>query len=288
MTPDTDGSARAASAADDPAAALGDIWEALDSLPRSVTPPSVTATTIEMVAVSAQSRAVLAARPTPLAWLAAAGLTIAGFLGGVAAGRSTLPSPDDRLLQQLPLAENLEFLQELGSVEFLAEMARRNYPPPRGFAMAQSPGDDRSFDAALEALRASHPERSLMPQALAKRRARVQALSEDERLALEDRLRDVAQLGSMERRQLADLANALASPGKNPLLAAARLWHAWVGSRDPAERRSIIALGTAERLEWLDRYARLQSRMQMRQFIEREREHRRGPPAPEEKPGPPR
>ena len=41
---------------DDPAAALGDIWEALDSLPRSATSPGATATTIEMVAISAQHR----------------------------------------------------------------------------------------------------------------------------------------------------------------------------------------------------------------------------------------
>jgi hypothetical protein len=80
-------------AAADPAAALGDVWNALDALPRLATPPSVTATTIEMVAVSAQHRAVLSARPTPLAWLGAVSLVITGFIGGCLAGRATLPTP---------------------------------------------------------------------------------------------------------------------------------------------------------------------------------------------------
>ena len=86
---------------DDPAAALGDIWEALDSLPRSVPSPAATATTIEMVAISAQHRSLIAARPSPLAWLAAAALLIGGFVGGLAAGRAsvptrTMPSPPGR------------------------------------------------------------------------------------------------------------------------------------------------------------------------------------------------
>jgi hypothetical protein len=86
----------------DPAAALGEVWEALDALPRSATPPSATATTIEMVAVSAQHRAVLAARPTPLAWLGAAALVIGGFVGGFMAGRATLPVPDVRFPHGFP------------------------------------------------------------------------------------------------------------------------------------------------------------------------------------------
>lgn len=76
---------------DDPARALGEIWEALDSLPRSAPSPDATATTIEMVAISAQHRSLIAARPAPLAWVAAVAIITAGFLGGMIAGRASLP-----------------------------------------------------------------------------------------------------------------------------------------------------------------------------------------------------
>lgn len=76
---------------DEPAAALGIVWEALDSLPRSVPSPDATATTIEMVAISAQHRSIVAAQPAPLAWVAAVAIVTAGFLGGMVAGRVTAP-----------------------------------------------------------------------------------------------------------------------------------------------------------------------------------------------------
>ena len=264
---------------DDPAAALGDIWEALDSLPRSAPSPGATATTIEMVAISAQHRSAVAARPSPLSWVTAAALVVAAFVGGAAAGRATLPGLGGRLLQQpWTFIEHLDLLQEAGSVEFLHEVDRRAYPPPRSFPFLQQPtGGDPAFEAALEALRAGGAARERPPE-----------LTGEQRRELEDRMREVTRLEGSDRRQLGELARALANPHNDHLVEAARLWHAWVASRDPAERRAIIGLDTDERLEWLYRYSRLQSRMPQRSFNDHGWPSRRGPPPRGETPAPPR
>lgn len=264
---------------DDPATALGDIWAALDSLPRSAPSPAATATTIEMVAISAQHRSAVAARPAPQAWVAAVTVVIASFLGGAAAGRATLPSPAARMMpQQWPLVEHLELLQEAGSVEFLHEVDRRSYPAPRSFPLLQQPtGADPAFEASIGSLRGGALHRDTQ-----------EPLSGARRRDFEERMKDLAQLDGSDRRRLGELARALANPENEHLVEAARLWHAWVASRDPAERRSIISLDTDERLEWLDRYSRLQSRMPKGPFSDWERPQRRGPPPREETPAPPR
>lgn len=104
---DHEANVSAADGGDDPAAAFGDLWLALDALPRSAAPPNATASTIEMVALSARH----AASPSTRSWLAAVGLVIAAFLGGAAVGRLTAPSIDPRVLEQIDmLRQRLERL----------------------------------------------------------------------------------------------------------------------------------------------------------------------------------
>lgn len=264
---------------DDPATALGEIWEALDLLPRPTPSPAATATTVEMVAIAAQHRSALASRPSPQAWVAAVALVVAGFVGGAAAGRATVPGMSGRFQQQQwPFVEYLELLQEAGSVEFLSEVDRRGYPPPRSFPLLQQPtGDNAAFEAKLRALRGTTSEQP-----------NPQKWSSEQRREREEQLRQAARLEGSDRRRLGELGRALANPENEHLVKAARLWHAWVASRDPAERRAIISLDTAERLEWLDRYSQLQSRMPSRPFNAQGWPPRRGPPPREEIPAPPR
>lgn len=264
---------------DDPATALGEIWEALDSLPRSPPSPVATATTVEMVAIAAQHRSALASRPSPQAWVAAMALVVAGFVGGAAAGRATVPAISGRFQQQQwPFVKHLEFLQEAGSVEFLREVDRRSYPPPRAFPLLQQPtGDNTAFEAELAALRGTTSEQP-----------NTQTWSSEQRREWEEQIREVARLEGSDRRRLGELARALANPENEHLVEAARLWHSWVASRDPAERRAIISLDTDERLEWLDRYSKLQSRIPGRPFNDPGRPPRRGPLPREEIPAPPR
>lgn len=81
---------------DAPADVLGDVWEALDLLPRSTMPASMTATTIEMAAVSARARMAPTPR-SPGTWLLVAVVVAGCFAIGLVAGRMTLPWPEPRL-----------------------------------------------------------------------------------------------------------------------------------------------------------------------------------------------
>jgi hypothetical protein len=206
-------------------------------------------------------------------------VVIGGLGAGYAAGRSSAPDPDRRVLDHLPEIEHLDLLREAGSVGFLEEIAKAGYAPPRRLSPVQSPAavieDTREFDAAIEELRKSAAAEPTA-EVLAERRGRVLALSERERRRIEKSVETWQALATADQRELARLARGLADPRREQLVKAARLWHQWVRQRDPADRRDVIDLGTAERVEWLDRWTRLEARFdQPRPGFEREWDNRR-------------
>ena len=97
MTPGAD------SHPDTPAAALGAAWNLLDVLPRSSSTPSMTSTTLEMVAASAAAPAAPPGSPRLVAfwrsimhWALPAAAVIGGLFLGFILGRATLPPPERR------------------------------------------------------------------------------------------------------------------------------------------------------------------------------------------------
>jgi len=297
--------------ATDPSLALADVWRLLDVLPAAAASPDMLATTLEMAAVTGASRAAAAGAGGPRAgvgratapdgaaragWPAAAAAVLASLVIGLAAGRATAPNPELAILANLPIAEHVDMLREAGSVAFLEEVARRGYsaprrPPAQSAAVVRA--DEQEFEAAIESLRAADIDGSGR-ELLASRREQVLQLPDDKRRELEKAVEAYQRLSAADRRELVALGRALADPGREQLLKAARIWHLWIQRRDPADRRDVIDLGTADRLEWLDRWTRLDSRNDPRldgrdngrQFFEREFENRRRPAA-ESRPGDP-
>jgi hypothetical protein len=312
--------------ATDPSLALADVWDLLDVLPAAAASHDMMATTIEMAALPAgamNSRtgngtwtggvattgrvgrsAKAAAWPPVRQWLPAAALVLASLVAGIAVGRATAPTPEWAILASLPVVQHLDLLREAGSVGFLEAVAKGGYPPPRRPPPAQSKAnvreDAEEFDAAIAALRAAG-EVTANRETLAARREQVLQMSDTERRQL-DRSADTFQrLRAADRSELVAVSQALADPGREQLLKAARVWHMWVQLRDPADRRDVIDLSGEDRLEWLDRWARIDSRPDsrpdgrdgMRPFYERDWENRRRPPDfrrddPPRAPGPPR
>lgn len=289
---------------DTPASLLGSAWDLLDSLPPAAAPPSMTSTTLEMVAA--------ATRPRPRTrsrwggWLAPVAIVAAAFTAGIVAGRGTAIDPERAVLDYLPLLDHYGVLREAGSVEFLTQVARRDYPPPRRLAFGR--GGERGGDAALppyEALDtaiAVFESTPFVPDDApsAARRAEISDRSGEERRRLSDAATDFQRLSPAGRRDLVKLARVFggrdgAGPDRDELLAAARLWHQWLATRDPADRKGVIELDTAERLEWLDHYAQIKPGSGrgfprdggFRGFPPPEGP-RRGPPPPPEMPGSPR
>jgi len=251
-----------AAAVETPAEALGAAWDLLDVLPAAAAPATMTSTTVEMVAASARGRG----RDAYAGWLVPFATVVAAFLVGMLAGRTTMSDAERAMLDNLPLIEHLDVVREAGSVEFLSQVARRNYPPPRRppFGRPGEGGGDtnpppyQALDEAVAALAAAPLGGDSGSAAV--RRESLEARPEEERRRLIDAAAEFGRLPSTRRRELVQVARALGGrdgtgPDRDELLAAARLWHQWLATRDPAERKGVIELETAERLEWLDRYA---------------------------------
>ena len=303
--------------ATDPSLALADVWDLLDVLPAAVASPDMMASTIEMAAVPASAAisrtgsrigpdgratsgrvgrpAPAAAWPSVRQWLPGAALVLASLLAGIAVGRATAPVPESALLASLPVVQHLDLLREAGSVAFLEAVAKGGYPPPRRPPPAQSKADVRAdaeeFDAAIAALRTGGAV-TADRETLSLRREQVMRMPEAQRRQLDRSAETFQRLNRADRSELIAVGQALADPGREQLLKAARLWHAWVQLRDPADRRDIIDLSGEDRLEWLDRWSRIDSRQDgrdgrdsMRPFYDRERDPRRRPP-PEFQQGP--
>ena len=161
-----------------PAAALEGIWELLDVLPQAESPPDLSATTIEMVALSltggkstTHSFARTWQRGSTGRWAIAAAAVMGALVLGVLAGRASLPSPSARLVAFLPIAQHVDLLVEAGSVTFLQALAAQPYPPPRQFDAFQLKGDAQ-FNAAMDSLRRLQADLGLEPKYAAARRPR--------------------------------------------------------------------------------------------------------------------
>jgi hypothetical protein len=246
--------------ADTPAAALGPTWDLLDSLPRSAAPPRMTSTTIEMVAATARPRQ--RRRSWWRGWLGPLAVVGCAFVVGTLAGRATVTDPEKAVFEYLPVLEHYDVLKEAGSVEFLTEVARRNYPPPRRFAFGRGGEAAPPVHAALDAALATFASASFGPAAgsTAERRTELADRPAEERRKLSDAAVEFQRLSPVGRRDLVRLARVFGGhdgtgPDRDELLEATRLWHQWLATRDPADRKGVIDLDTAERLEWLDHYA---------------------------------
>ncbi len=101
-------------------------WDMLDKLPRAEVDAGFTQTTVEMVAVRASEEIDQERHQRPRrqirkwAWVGVS-LFLAGLLG--AAGANLLwPHPDDALLRDLRVLQNLDEYEQVGDVEFLRRL----------------------------------------------------------------------------------------------------------------------------------------------------------------------
>jgi len=254
-----------------PAEVLGDVWPLLDELPRSVASSRLTATTIEMTAVSVRdeitrtegmTRESAARQPgcEPLRgrlrmWFEPLAVVAAALAAGILAGRITGPAAPPSLAD-LPLVQHLDLLREAGSEAFLEQLAaRRADLPARGgprFGGELARRVAEAFEAQIESLRDSLV--ADRDRTAADRRDWFERLTLDERHELEKSAAAYRRLSLTERELLAGVAAALVDPERPELREAARRWHAWLSAVRPTDRPEIIGYGAEKRLDWIDWY----------------------------------
>ncbi|MEI7781284.1 MAG: hypothetical protein WCJ18_05090 [Planctomycetota bacterium] len=135
---------------DTPAAALGGAWKLLDVLPRTTSTPSMTSTTLEMVAAAAAGPA-----PTQrnirwpslwqsiMHWALPAAAVIGGLVLGFILGRATLPPPERR-----PGSNLLERIEQLEQQQ--REQRERPEPWKRRPPFSPPPGRPNGRPAPRE------------------------------------------------------------------------------------------------------------------------------------------
>jgi anti-sigma factor RsiW len=106
---------------------LAQAWALLDELPRSQLDESFTRSTIEMVAVAAEADIQgEVARRVRWQWVAglsaACSLAMATALGFWVTNRM-LPDANRQLVQDLPIVEEMDLYQQIGSVGYLEQLA---------------------------------------------------------------------------------------------------------------------------------------------------------------------
>ncbi len=218
-------------------------WRMLDLLPKGEAHPGLAATTIEMSAVTTaggrEPRRSEAARWRRRA--IAAAVLAASLAAGFVAGSRVNRGPDDPLA--IAVGRHMAVLAEAGSVDFLRALSARDIPPPRRPGGPRSEADDAVSLEPYPALDA----------AIADFRAALAGSPPRDPRRDEQALRAAGSIPPGGFQAAMATARALAAPGAEPLVEAARRWHQWVLASDPVERRIVPTLGTKERLEWLAR-----------------------------------
>ncbi len=219
-------------------------WQLLDQLETDAAGRDFTRTTLEMVAAADQADRQRAAAPSRrvrraalvFAVLAAAGM--AGFLA-VAAVR---PNPNRRLLEDLPVLENLEPYRAIDSLDFLAALHEAGlFSEPAATAAAQ-PGA---------------PVPVYSPAAAGKR---IEAMSPVEKDQLRRRQEQFATLDAAEQTRLRLLAGGLAAaPGAEALQTVAANYYQWLKELPPIARAELLELAPQPRVEQIESLLRRQA-----------------------------
>jgi len=246
-----------------PAGDLGEVWDALDVLPRSEASPSMAATTVDLVAVTTErsvagrtTRGLVPVAGASRSWIVPVVVVACGLVAGVVAGRMTAPDPDARILEDLPVIRHFAMLREAGSVDFLQSLAARRNRQPMRLPPEMLRQEEEEFDAALRNLETDHAVGAAGRALIEQRRNVVETLPFGERDAIEQSASIYKGLPSSVRRELASTAAVLADPSREEIRASARLWHLLIAASDPPDRRNIVDLSPDERLEWLERRSR--------------------------------
>ena len=101
-------------------------WDLLDDLPRATVDDSFTRTTVQMVAIRAGDEVSELGRARRkrerILWACGIVSVVAASIAGFALTERRLAEPNDRLIEDLPIIENLDAYKNAGNIEFLRQL----------------------------------------------------------------------------------------------------------------------------------------------------------------------
>jgi hypothetical protein len=188
---------------------LDQAWEALDSLPSTSVDDDFARTTIEMVAIAAREEqkqrtvdAAATSRNRRRLWAIAGAVAV---LASFVAARLLLPDANARLLGDLPVITQMDWLDQIQDVDFLRQLSKE---VPLGELAADEaaversveklkPASDKSFDVRRQYVESLSPEQKANLAAQAKQFDDLPKIERDRLKNLEAEIaasRDCAQL----------------------------------------------------------------------------------------------
>jgi hypothetical protein len=242
-------------------------WNMLDRLPRASVDENFTKSTIEMVALSASQEAEAIVRDLPKRRrrqrIIAAISMGAALLVGFAIGTQLWPNPNEQLLDDLPVLENLDLYYQADEIEFLRLLGEKG---SFNDADADDTGDDT---LALPSAVAAGP--ATTAEELAARRERIDRMEPSQQ---QDLLRRYERFQAMPAEEQQRLRKLQAEISDDPL--AERLhqvlerYHEWLKTITPSQRATLTELPADERVKEIERMQRRQEDAQRLEPLSRQ------------------
>ena len=207
------------------------VWDSLDKLSREPVDESFVKTTVEMVTLVAEdeikTHRAAAPRRQILRRLAASGTMAVCALAGFLIALALWADPDDALIADLPVVENLDLYLQADSLEFLTKLHQQNI----------------AWNGEEEPLSVVYFAETLRDRTSERRRKRVASYSEHEKYELSNKHDRFTKLSTEGQQRLRELHQAiLETPHAEELLETLAQYQHWLSSEVSAGQRADLAV----------------------------------------------
>ncbi|HEV3416287.1 MAG TPA: hypothetical protein VG056_05725 [Pirellulales bacterium] len=225
-------------------------WDFLDHLPPSAADDTFTRSTVEMVAVAVEQDLAKEQAAEPRhrrrRWLWGGVLALAAGTAGFVAAANLWVDPNEKLLGDLPVIENLEVYRQVGDIAFLHKLSDEGLFSDEAADAAATRDDSRG---ARET-----PELPVVPSSLAERRQRLEGMSaqaKEELLAKFDKFESLS-ADDHERLRRLD-AQVDIDPQVDRLRRIMARFHEWLKTLLTTERADLLASDATYRIAGIRR-----------------------------------
>jgi hypothetical protein len=233
---------------------LATSWDLLDNLPKAAMDDSFTRTTVQLVAAAAADDVAADQAKAPARkrrrWIAGVAAGLAAAMIGFVFVLFTWQNPNEALLRDLPVIKNVEMYEWTPSIEFLRRLASEE-------TFVGDVADDGPADSDDEPT----GDAPISSEALAARRAELEALSPEQKAALRKQFERFQEKTPDERDRLRSLDAALrADPERQLLRGVLRSYYNWLPTVSPLVREDLRKLSADEAIDQIVRLKQEETR----------------------------